>query len=402
MLDGPFLRAKKIIDLLEERGHQAYFVGGSVRDLLLQRSIGDIDITTSALPEQVQAIFPKVIPVGIEHGTVIVRMAGQSYEVTTFRVEGNYSDYRHPDHVQYVDRIEEDLARRDFTINGIAMDKHGKILDPFGGKQAIENQLIQTVGTATERFKEDPLRMMRALRFASQLGFSLEAATFAALTSHINWLEKIAIERIAVEMQKLFSGDHVEQAIKLLLEVELERYLPVIRNQNTLVGALNNHQVPLQSWSEMLACFCQYDPSVSLHTWTKEWKLSNKTKQDASYLLEAIDYFNKEQLDAWLVYRLPEHLESGFLRLLGIFCPELQPLSAQLCEIRECLPVQSRQEIVMDGNDLISLFPQRSRGPWLNTVLQLLEEHVVLGKVANEKQQLKAWVTNEIYPTTLD
>src|SRR5699024_609682 len=141
-----FIDGKKVIIEIENNGHSAYFVGGCVRDLLLNRPIGDIDIATSALPEQIQAIFPQVIPVGIEHGTVIVRYNHVSYEVTTFRLDGEYSDQRHPDSVQFIDRIDEDLERRDFTINALAMDKKGKIIDLFAGKKDLARRMIRTVG----------------------------------------------------------------------------------------------------------------------------------------------------------------------------------------------------------------------------------------------------------------
>src|SRR5699024_3914466 len=145
------------------------------------RPIGDIDIATSALPEQIQAIFPQVIPVGIEHGTVIVRYNHVSYEVTTFRLDGEYSDQRHPDSVQFIDRIDEDLERRDFTINALAMNKKGQIIDLFAGKKDLARKMIRTVGNGYDRFNEDPLRIIRAFRFSSQLGFSIEKETLKAI-----------------------------------------------------------------------------------------------------------------------------------------------------------------------------------------------------------------------------
>lgn len=180
-LTEPFREALAIIEKIEEAGHQAFFVGGCVRDFLLKRPIGDVDITTSAKPFEVQAIFDEVIPVGIQHGTVIIRHRGISYEVTTFRLEGEYSDQRHPDSVQFIDKIDEDLARRDFTINALAMDKHGHIIDLFQGREDIEKALIRAVGNGHDRFQEDPLRILRAIRFSSQLGFQIEENTLKAI-----------------------------------------------------------------------------------------------------------------------------------------------------------------------------------------------------------------------------
>jgi tRNA nucleotidyltransferase (CCA-adding enzyme) len=173
----PFAKALYIIKQLKAHGHEAYFVGGAVRDFLLRRPIGDVDIATSALPEEVMRIFPKTIGVGVEHGTVMVLHEGTPYEVTTFRTEGKYEDYRRPESVTFVRSLHEDLKRRDFTMNAIAMNEHGQMIDPFAGQEAIKRKMIQTVGDAKARFSEDALRMMRALRFVSQLGFYLSEET---------------------------------------------------------------------------------------------------------------------------------------------------------------------------------------------------------------------------------
>src|SRR5699024_8265181 len=151
---------------------EAYFVGGCVRDVLLNRPITDIDITTSATPDRIQNIFPKVIPVGIEHGTVIVRHEKQSYEVTTFRVDGTYSDHRHPDSVQFIRQLDGDLKRRDFTINALAMNKKGKVIDLFSGQKDIENKMIRTVRKDIKRFTVYPWRIILALCISTQIAFS--------------------------------------------------------------------------------------------------------------------------------------------------------------------------------------------------------------------------------------
>ncbi|MBW3216787.1 CCA tRNA nucleotidyltransferase, partial [Salmonella enterica subsp. enterica serovar Javiana] len=154
-----FKKASSIIETLKQQGHEAYFVGGSVRDLIIDRPIGDIDIATSALPEEVMAIFPRNVPVGLEHGTVIVVENGEPYEVTTFRTESEYEDFRRPSSVQFVRSLEEDLKRRDFTMNAIAMTEEGKMVDLFAGQEAIQQREIVTVGNAADRFQEDALRM---------------------------------------------------------------------------------------------------------------------------------------------------------------------------------------------------------------------------------------------------
>ena len=180
-MDSLFVQAVPILEKIEQAGFEAFFVGGSVRDQIIGRVINDVDIATSATPQEIKAIFPRTADVGIEHGTVLVIEKYGTYEITTFRTEGNYSDFRRPDSVQFVRSLTEDLMRRDFTMNSMAMDKNGKIIDPFNGKIAIEKKQIVTVGNPHERFHEDALRMMRAIRFVSQLGFELDNETFRSL-----------------------------------------------------------------------------------------------------------------------------------------------------------------------------------------------------------------------------
>ena len=174
---------REILSTLEEGGYDAYIVGGCVRDMLMKRQFHDYDITTSASPEQVTELFgdKKVIPTGIQHGTVTVISGGIPFEITTFRVDGEYSDSRRPDKVIYTSDLREDLARRDFTMNAIAMDLRGDIYDPFSGEEDIRRGVIRCVGDPEKRFTEDALRILRAVRFASQLGFSIESKTSEAL-----------------------------------------------------------------------------------------------------------------------------------------------------------------------------------------------------------------------------
>lgn len=224
-----FKKASSIIETLKQQGHEAYFVGGSVRDLIIDRPIGDIDIATSALPEEVMAIFPRHVPVGLEHGTVIVVENGEPYEVTTFRTESEYEDFRRPSSVQFVRSLEEDLKRRDFTMNAIAMTEEGKMVDLFAGQEAIQKREIVTVGNAADRFQEDALRMMRGIRFVSTLGFSLETKTKQAIETYGHLLEHIAIERITVEFEKLLTGTYCVKALKELVETKLFSHLPYLQ-----------------------------------------------------------------------------------------------------------------------------------------------------------------------------
>lgn len=201
-------QSAEILNVLEKAGFEAYLVGGCVRDTLMKRPFHDTDITTNALPEQITDTFKnyKTIPTGIKHGTVTVISGGIPYEITTYRIDGEYSDSRRPDNVEFTANLREDLARRDFTINAIAMNLHGEISDPFGGAEDIQKKIIRCVGSPEKRFSEDALRIMRAVRFSSQLGFEIEQETAEAVHSMKNRLKNISKERIREELDKLICG----------------------------------------------------------------------------------------------------------------------------------------------------------------------------------------------------
>ncbi len=206
-----------IIETLMNAGYDAYVVGGCVRDVLMDRNPKDWDICTSATPEEVEEVFSsyKIIETGLKHGTVTVVINDEPFEVTTFRTESEYSDGRHPDHVDFVGSIQEDLARRDFTINAIAFNSDAGFVDPFGGCLDIQNKIIRCVGDADKRFQEDALRILRALRFASVLGFQIEKSTAESIHRHEDWLQNISAERIQSEFCKVLFGEHV---LDVLLE----------------------------------------------------------------------------------------------------------------------------------------------------------------------------------------
>ncbi|WP_186577784.1 CCA tRNA nucleotidyltransferase [Aquibacillus kalidii] len=392
MKEVTFKEAKEILRIIENNGHQAYFVGGAVRDSLLKRPMGDIDITTSASPETVTKMFSKVIPVGIEHGTVIVRYKGYSYEITTFRSETGYSDHRHPDQITFVRNVEEDLARRDFTINAIAMDYNEKIVDPFQGRIDLSNKVIKTVGNPIERFREDPLRIMRALRFSSQLGFKMDPDTWTAIKENAAWLEKISIERIAVELQKLFAGTYTTHGMHFFINSGVQAYLPILKDHSELVIKWRDLSQPIQSWEELISLFHHYLPKVEVEEWVKSWKLSNKIKRDALHLVRAIAYYDQYQhIDEWLVYQLPRQLDASFIRMLSILTNKSLTID-KMKTIRNNLPIKDRTEIVISGSDIIGLFPMQQKGPWINKLLTMIEKKIVRGEISNEPNELGKWL----------
>ena len=201
-------KVHKIIDTLEEAGFEAYAVGGCVRDSILGREPDDWDITTSAKPEEMKRLFPRTVDTGIKHGTVTVLLGGEGFEVTTYRIDGTYEDGRHPSEVTFTSNLKEDLLRRDFTINAMAYNERDGLMDLYGGLADIDKQVIRCVGDAVERFEEDALRMLRAVRFSAQLGYRIDEVTGEAVKALAPNLQKISAERIRVELVKLVTSPH--------------------------------------------------------------------------------------------------------------------------------------------------------------------------------------------------
>lgn len=201
-------KVNKIIGVLQEAGFEAYAVGGCIRDSLLGRTPNDWDITTSAKPMEVKALFSHTIDTGIQHGTVTILLDREGFEVTTYRIDGEYEDGRHPKEVSFTGSLEEDLKRRDFTINALAYNETAGLIDIFEGQKDLKDGIIRCVGNAEERFTEDALRMLRAIRFSAQLGYRIEENTLAAIHKLAGNLEKISAERIQTELLKLMVSPH--------------------------------------------------------------------------------------------------------------------------------------------------------------------------------------------------
>ena len=211
---------------VQAAGFEVYAVGGGVRDSLLGRPVKDWDLATNAKPKDILKLYPKAIPTGIQHGTVTIVSSGKHVEITTYRVEGRYTDSRHPDQVSFVESIEEDLARRDFTINAIALDPLSRqLVDPEKGAHDLKRATLRTVGNPDERFSEDALRLLRAARFSAQLGFSIEPVTLAAMKRRAAQINKIAKERIRAELDQMLLSTNPALAIEILAETDLLRWV---------------------------------------------------------------------------------------------------------------------------------------------------------------------------------
>lgn len=232
---------------LKAAGKAAYPVGGWVRDRLLGREAGDVDLCTAALPEEVMALFPAAVPTGFAHGTVTVPTVSGNVEITTFRREGGYADARHPDAVTFDVGLTEDLSRRDFTINAMALAEDGTVVDPFGGRKDLKRGLIRCVGEAERRFSEDALRMLRALRFKAQLGFELEEETGRALRANAHRVEKVSRERLRTEVEKTLLSPRPQVAGEMI-EMGLLDHLYVFPEEVDLSGLAALPATPEERW----------------------------------------------------------------------------------------------------------------------------------------------------------
>jgi tRNA nucleotidyltransferase (CCA-adding enzyme) len=386
-----FEQASFIIKTLKQEGYEAYFVGGSVRDYLIGRPIGDIDIATSALPNEVMNIFPHHVPVGLEHGTVIVLHKDVPYEVTTFRIEAGYEDFRRPSEVTFVRSLKEDLQRRDFTMNAIAMTEDGKILDPFEGKKAIEHKIIETVGSPNERFQEDALRMMRGVRFVSVLGFSLDDAAKQAIIRNVSLLRHIAIERIAVEFEKLLLGSYVQKALPLLTETGLYQYLPHFEQKNNeLIKAAHYDwsyiRIDLEAWALLLYIVKITDAEAVLRT----WKLSNKKIKGITDILRFLQKRHVQNWDERMLYDAGEEtavMVETLYQILKRKKPEADHIRKRYRE----LSIHSRKELQVTGTDLLQ-WTKKKGGPWVASALEEIEQAVLNRQVANSRESIKEWL----------
>ncbi|WP_018660365.1 CCA tRNA nucleotidyltransferase [Heyndrickxia acidiproducens] len=388
----PFQTALPILKTLEDAGFEAFFVGGAIRDMLLERPIHDVDIATSAKPLEVKALFPHTIDIGIEHGTVLVLYKGGQYEVTTFRTESEYKDYRRPESVWYVDSLLEDLKRRDFTMNAIAMDDAGKLVDPFSGCDAIRNKTIQTVGSPEERFHEDALRMMRAIRFTSQLGFTIEAETKRAISLHAPLLQYIAAERITQEFIRLLEGPYPYEALKLLCETKLLSYLPGLNGAETRLEAKLhpdlNRLTEKQLWLYLLAVCGLGNKEAFLH----QWRLPASKRKE---ILRTFGFLQKRLQAEWDLAALYDAGETAATDAETVFWalrqekwePRVQTMKEEFLKMK----ITERSELSVTGTDLMLWFG-KSGGPWIKEMLRESEMAVLNGEIANDREAIRRWL----------
>lgn len=430
-----------VLRRLREAGYAAYAVGGCVRDRLMGAAPTDYDVATAALPEQVASMFAgdRAVGTGMKHGTVTVLLDAMPIEVTTFRVDGDYADARHPDAVAFTPSLAEDLARRDFTINAMAWSAESGVIDPFGGQADLQSRLIRCVGDPDARFTEDALRILRALRFASVLGFAIEERTAAALRRNRERLKKISAERVASELCKLICGTDVRRILldyTDVLGVVLPELLPMRgldqRNVHHIYDVLEHTAVavervppePILRWAALLhdsgkpACFT-LDENGTGHFYghpkesarladaaLRRLKKDTETRERVVRLVQyhdtqigpaekpvkrALHQFGPETFFQLLALKRADNLaQSPEYRDRQAYYDEVERLARDILERKDCF---SLKDLAVRGGDLIAA--GMAPGKDLGAALQTLLNAVIDGKAENEKEALLAFLAKE-------
>lgn len=381
-------QVEKIIRILQKNGYEAYAVGGCVRDTLLGRMPGDWDITTSALPEQVKALFYRTIDTGIEHGTVTVMLEHVGYEVTTYRIDGEYEDGRHPKQVEFTSNLLEDLKRRDFTINAMAYSQSTGIVDAFDGMGDLEKRTIRCVGDAMERFTEDALRILRAIRFSAQLDFSIEEETWNAIFQIAPNIAKVSKERIQVELTKTLLSDNPER-IRQVFETGISRYISSSFSRIPWENVQISAELPKKKYVRW-AAFLRLVSSEQAVQILKDLKLDNDTIAKVRTLVSwsGAEIEKKASAVRHAMSRMEPEVWDALMELNG-YDEEIRSLSSQIRENGDCL---SLKNLAVKGADLIAagVKPGKELGDILNQMLDLVLEC----PEKNEKEILLSWLNH--------
>ena len=369
--NNKFKGAIDILKIFNQNGYEAYFVGGCVRDYLLGEDFSDIDITTNALPDEVKKVFRKSIDTGIQHGTVTILVNGDSYEVTTFRTEEDYANHRSPEKVEFVSNLREDLDRRDFTINAMALDYNGKLFDYHNGEIDLNSKIIRTVNNPNERFYEDALRMLRAFRFSSKLGFDIENETLEAIKKNAQLISYVSIERIVNEFRKLLAGKGNLKSFELLLGSKLNAHIPFLKEIKTI-----------QDFTDYTFCQSLYILSkvndISFDT-LKYLKLSNKEVK----LIKEFEKINIEFLKNTPLEIILYRYNIDDVIFVNNYYNYKKTTVIESC----ILAINSFNDIEITSQEIIRTI-NKNPGPWIKSITLKLEKEILLGRLNNNKKDI--------------
>lgn len=385
---------ENIIGSLEEHGFEGFAVGGCVRDSLLKKTPKDWDITTDALPVDMKKIFKKTFDTGIAHGTVTVLMDGVGYELTTYRIDGDYSDGRHPDSVSFSKNLSEDLCRRDFTINAMAYSNKKGIVDLFDGRKDLQNGIIRAVGDAKKRFDEDALRMLRAVRFAAQLGFKIDDDTFEAIKEKAKLLSNVSKERIFVELNKSLCGDFA-QNIKMVYTSGLYRYIgKEFAKLDENIYNFYPRKFPNKKHMYWAAFLENIENVEAVKKILFELKSDNATRNNTYLIVKELKnpLPSSDEDIRWSLHRIGVDLFCEYIEILKSDKKNVDILDKiDTIENRYSLILKENHayEISMldiTGKDLMDI--GISKGPKIGEVLEFLLKKVIENPLNNEKSSL--------------
>lgn len=370
--------ALDLLNIISKKGYDAYIVGGYVRDKILNIDTNDIDITTNAKPEVISSMFEKVIPTGIKFGTVTVIYNDYKYEVTTFRSDGKYSDNRRPDDICFSDNIEDDLVRRDFTMNALVINKDGNILDLYHGIEDINCKTIKAIGNPKLRFEEDSLRILRAFRFVSKLGFDIDLETFDAIIKTQDLIKNLPSERLYNEINKIFANKYTYKAITLMVKAGIHKLLPGLEKG---LEFLANKKVDLSILEYWALCFKLNNEIVHF------WKISNK---DKFFIKKSIELSNTVEEGVWnklqlFTYQLPTALMANNINYALGITPDLKE---KIIEIDNSLEIRATCDLKFKGQDVWKLTNNVS-GPWIHGLVDDIKFQVLMGLTPNDRKALK-------------
>lgn len=406
--------ATKLIEILEKHGFQGYFVGGCVRDMVMGRIYNDIDIATSAPPYKTKEIFLSsgynVYLTGIKHGTVGVLYNGNMYEITTYRIDGSYADSRHPDSVEFTNDIFLDLSRRDFTVNAMAMDREGNIVDPFGGRADIENKIIRCVGNGEERFSEDALRIMRAVRFASVLGFDIHPEALKAMRACGSKITNVAGERIFTELKKMLLADGFENILYSCADIIEWSLYPhgftkklMDYNREDVLKTLSCLKKDFVVIICGIICLCGRDKNTSsdmADNFIERMKMDKNTANSISCVTKAVFerlpdkkcMINRQMLklgcdNFYAVFEIKKMMGKFGILTIDQDLEEKLEIYNEIMSNGGCVHLS---DVAVNGNDLYSIGIEKS--PKVGRILNLLLDEVVEGRVNNTKEELLDYV----------
>lgn len=357
--------AKQVLNMINSNGYKAYMVGGFVRDYLLGIESNDIDITTSATPKQLQEIFQDIDLSSEEYGLVTLMVHKIRFEITTFRKEIQYIDNRKPLEVEYIDDLYQDLQRRDFTINTICMDKNLEIIDPLKGRMDLERRIIKTVGDADAKLEEDSLRILRAIRFSTNLGFCLSNEVELAIKKNKHLLKKLSYNRKKQELDKIFANKNAMQGIQLLLrfhldkELELER-LKDIKNTDSLISV----------WSILNV--------IDIYPF------NNSEKELITSINQALKLNN---LDPKVLYDYGLYVNSVAGVIKGID-------KKKITEAYNSLKIHSKKELEITSEEIMELL-KKGPGEYLTKIYKDIENKILYGTIDNQKEAIKNYISEE-------